>query len=73
MSTDDDSDDGYISTNALEGIRDGNYVRTYINARDAIFKIRDRIKKGQIEQKGEELSAKRMRKGLRKTFKAVIN
>ena len=44
LSTDDDSDDRSISTNALEDIWYGSQIHTYINSRYARLKICDRIK-----------------------------
>ena len=52
-STDNDSDDGYISMNFLKDIQYGNYVHQYINTRDTRLKIHDRIRKTQNEWKGE--------------------
>ena len=55
------------------------YLRIYykiypsINRREACYKIRDHIKKGQTEWKGELLSTQKIGKGLHKTFKAVVN
>ena len=72
-STDDDYDGGYISTNVLEDIRDGNHIHPDINARDYILKIHDPIKQAQSECKGVEISAKVIGKGLHKLFKAVVN
>ena len=72
-STDDDSDDGYISTNTLEDIRNVNYLHPGINTRYARLKIHERIRQTQGEWKGLELSAKRVGKGLHKIFKAVVN
>ena len=51
-STEDESDDGSISTNALGGIRDINYVHPYINSIDARLKICDLIIQTQGEWKG---------------------
>ena len=68
-----DSYDGYISTNSIEEIWDGNYVHPDINARDARLKISNRIRKTQREWKGPELSTKSMEKGLHKVFKYVVN
>ena len=68
-----DSDDGSISRNSLEGIWYGIQIRPEINARDARLKIRDRIKLTQSEWKVLELSAKRMGKGLHKLFNAVVH
>ena len=53
--TDDDSDEGSISKDALEDIQDGNYIHTDINAIYARLKIRDRIKQAQSEWKVSEL------------------
>ena len=44
-----------------------------INTRDAILKIRDRIRQAQSEWEGEEISVKSMGKCLNKVFKAVVN
>ena len=44
LSTDDDSDDGYVSTNNLKDVYDGIQVHPELNERDAKLKIRDRIK-----------------------------
>ena len=52
-STDNESDDIYISTNALEDIWDGSQIHPIINARDSRFLICDRIKQTQNEWKGE--------------------
>ena len=68
-----DSDDGSISTNAIEDIRDGSYIYSDINARYAVLKICDHIRQAQSEWKGAELSANRMGKGLHKVFKDVVN
>ena len=38
LSIDDEYDDGYISTNSLEDIRDGGQIHPYINSIDARFK-----------------------------------
>ena len=50
-STDNNSDDRYISTNSLKKIRDGNYGHADINARYTRLKIRDRIKQMKREWK----------------------
>ena len=60
LSTDYDSDLGYISTNAIKYIQDGNYNHPVINARDARFKINGLIRQAKSEQKGAELSVKTM-------------
>ena len=53
--SDDDSDDGSISTNNLEDIRDGSQIHQELNSRDDILKICDRIKQTNCECKGAEL------------------
>ena len=45
----DDCDDGYISTNSLEGIWGGKHLHPYINAIYARLKIHDCIKQLKIE------------------------
>ena len=52
-STDDDSDDGSITTKSLKDIWDGNYVYPDIITMDDILKMRDRIRQKQSEWKGE--------------------
>ena len=69
---DDDSDNGYISTNYLKDIQDGSQIHPGINARYVRLKIRDRIKKTQSEWKVAEISADRMGKVLNKVFKDVV-
>ena len=49
--TDNESDDGYISTKDLEEIWDVIQIHPGINARDARFKIRDCIKRAYSEWK----------------------
>ena len=72
-STENNSDDGSISMNALEEIRYGRYVKPNINSRDTRLKIRDRIKQAQSEWKEAEIPAKRMVKDLHQVFKAFVN
>ena len=72
-STDDESDDGYISTNSPKYIHNGIQIYLDINARDARLKIHDFIIKMQIECKGAELSANSMVKVLHKVYKAVVS
>ena len=73
LSTDDDTDDGYISKNVPKDILDGSKIHPDNNERDARLKISDRIKQTQNEWKGAEISAKSTGKVLHKTFKAVVN
>ena len=72
-STENDSDDGSISTDDLEDIWGGSQIHPELNARDARLKIRDRIKQTQNEWKRAELSEEGMGKGLHKFFEFVVN
>ena len=72
-STDNDSDEISIITNAFEDIRDRSKINPELNASDAILKIRDLILKTQNEWKVSELSSKSMGKGTHKLFMAVVN
>ena len=72
-STEDDSDDRFIGTNALKKIWDGSYINPDINSRYAILKIHDHINQAQSKLKETELSEKRMGKVLHKLVKAVEN
>ena len=47
----DNSEEGYISTNALEDIRYVTYIHPEINSRDDILKIRDGIRQEKSEWK----------------------
>ena len=73
MDSGDESDGEPMSTEMLEDIHDGIQSRPGVNRREACYKIRDHIKKGQTEWKGELLSTQKIGKGLHKTFKAVVN
>ena len=66
------SDEKYISTNALEEIWDRKHVHPNINARYFRLILRDQIRKAHSEWKGAELSTKRMGKVLHKVFKVVV-
>ena len=57
-STDDNSDEGYISTNVLKEIWGGSQIYLELNARNDRLNIRDRIRQTKLEWKGAELSAK---------------
>ena len=59
-STDIDSDDKSISTNALDDIQYGSQIHPDINTRYSILKIRDSIKQMKNEWKGVELSMESM-------------
>ena len=73
MSSGDESDAEPMSTNMLKDIRDGSQYHPSINSREARYKICDRIKRCQVEWKGELLSINNMVKGLQKLFKAFVN
>ena len=51
LSTDYDSDDGYISTNDIKNIWYGSQIHPEINWSDARFKICDHIRQTQNEGK----------------------
>ena len=70
--TDDDSDDRYISTNALDGICHESQIHPELNKIYARLKIHDRIRKTKNERKGEQISENSMGKGLYKVFKDVV-
>ena len=48
----DESDHDLMSTEMLEGIRDGSQTHPNVNRRESLYKIRDRIKKRKSEWKG---------------------
>ena len=73
LSTDNDSEEGSISTDALGDIWDGSQIHPKINTRYDKFKIRDLIRQTQAEWKVVELSENSMVKGLHKIFKADVN
>ena len=68
----DESDHDIISTEMLEDIRDGSYSHSNVNRRETPYKIRDRIKKRQLEWKGALKAMQKMGKGLDKVFKIFV-
>ena len=68
-----DSDDGSISTNALDEIHYGIYLHPYVKGRYSILKILDNIKQAQIECKVAEIPEKSMGKGSHKLFKDILS
>ena len=62
-----------MSTDMLEDICDSSQSHPIKYRREARYKIRDRVKRGQLERKGALLSTQNMVKGLHKAFKAVVN
>ena len=57
----------------LEYIYYGSQSHMSVKRRELRYKIRDHIKRGQVELKGALLSMQNMGKGLHKGFKAVVN
>ena len=73
MSSGNDSDAKPMSTDMLEYICDSSQSHPCINRREARYKVRDQIKRGQAKWKGALLSTQNMGKSLHKLFKAVVN
>ena len=57
----------------LEYIHDGSQSRPGVNRREAHYKIRDHIKRIQVEWKVALLSTWNMGNGFHKVFKAAVN
>ena len=72
IDSDDESDHEPISMEMLEDIRDRFQSHMSVNRREARYKIRDCIKKGQLEWKGVLKATQNMSKGLHKLFKTVV-
>ena len=66
------SDHDLITTETLEEIRDGNQTHPTVNKREALCKIRDRIKQTQSEWKGALKATRNMGKGLHKVFSTIV-
>ena len=66
------SDHDLISTEMLEDIHGGIQTHPKFNKREAIYKIRERVKQKQLEWKGEIKSTQSMWKGLHKVFSTVV-
>ena len=73
MDSGDESDDEPMSKEMLEDICDGSKSHTSVNRREERSKIRDRIKRSQVEWKGELSSMRNMGKVFHKVFNAVVN
>ena len=56
-------DDDIISTETLHDIRDGNQTHPNIDKREALLRIRDRIKQRQSQWKGALRAKHKMGKG----------
>ena len=59
-----ESDNEPISTDIIEDICDGSKSHLSVNRREARYRIRDLIKRRQMEWKGVSLSMRNMGKGL---------
>ena len=66
-------DEGLISTELLQDIRDGNQNHPKINKREERMAIRDRIKQNKSEWKGALRATHKMGKGLHRVFKAIVS
>ena len=65
-------DEGLISTELLQDIRDGNQNHPKIDKREARMAIRDRIKQKKSEWKGALRGTHKMGKGLHKVFSIIV-
>ena len=65
-------DDGLISTEILQDIRDGNQNHPKINKREARMEIRDRIKQNKSEWKGALRATHKMGEGLHRVFSTIV-
>ena len=68
----DESDNDLIYTEMLEDIRDGSQTHPNVNRREACYKIRDSVRKRQLEWKGALKATLSMVKGLHKVFSTVV-
>ena len=66
-------DEGLISTELLQDIRDGNQNHPKINKREARMAIRDRIKQNKSEWKGALKAMHKMGKGLHRVFRTIVS
>ena len=64
--------DGLISTEMLQDIRDVNQNHPKINKREARMAIRDRIKQNKSEWKGALKATHKMGKGLHRVFRTIV-
>ena len=65
-------DEGIISTELLQDIRDGNQTHQEINNREARMAIRDRIKQKKSKWKGPLRATHKMGKGLHRVFSTIV-
>ena len=73
MSSGDKYDAEPMPTDMSEDICDGSKSHMSIDRREVRYKIRDHIKRVQLEWNGALLSTQNMGKVLHKVFKAVVN
>ena len=66
-------DEGLISTELLQDIRDRNRTHPEMNKREARMAIRDRIKKSKSEWKGALRATDKMKKGLHQVFRTIVS
>ena len=66
-------DEGLITTELLQDIRDRNQTHPEINKREARMAIRDRIKQNNSKWKGALRATHKMGKGLHRVFKAIVS
>ena len=66
-------DEGLISMELLQDIRDGNKNHPKINKREARMVIRDRIKQNKSEWKGALRATHKMGKGLHRVFRIIVS
>ena len=72
MDSSNESDHDLISTEMLEDIRDGSQSLPNVNQRESYYKIRYRMRQGQLKWKGALKSKLNMGNGLYKVFKIVV-
>ena len=73
MDSGNESEDEPMSMEIIEDVCDGSKSHPSVNRREAHYKMRDHIKRIQMEWKGSLLFMQNMGKGLHRFFKAVAN
>ena len=72
LDSSDESDHDIISTEMLHSICDRIQTHLNVNKREAHYKIRDCVRKSQLEWKGALKATQSMGKGLHKVFSTVV-
>ena len=72
MDSGDESYDDPMSTEILEDIPDRSQSHMKLSQREVCYKIRDHIKKRQLEWKGKLKAKRNMGKSLHTVFKTVV-